>query len=211
MNGAEQRFLEELDETLDDCPNKSEILKEYEMHLYEMGQEDAAVDKQTHYQKLKQRLGSPQEIAKIWRQETTITPNRMQWLFVSFNICLFVGGGVLTLGYNLFDWNWLEVIWTRLTGVSSAIIVVYFVFWGLLGYEIGKEFGHRGRTLLRKTFLFCVAPNLILMALTVFRLIPYQWFQPLLSIPFIISCIVFTSFLYPVSLIGYRWGKRASV
>ncbi|MRH44179.1 hypothetical protein GH741_16170 [Aquibacillus halophilus] len=127
------------------------------------------------------------------------------------NICLFLGGILLTLTYHVFHWGWIDFIWERVTEIPSIIIMVYFLFWGLLGYEIGKEFGPRGRKLLQKTFFFCVAPNIILMALTIFRLIPYQWFQPLLSFPFIISCVIFTGLLYPVSWLGYHWGKKASV
>ncbi|WP_226037703.1 HAAS signaling domain-containing protein [Aquibacillus saliphilus] len=208
MSVAEQQFIEELSESLSNCSNKQEILKEYEMHLYEIANED---NSEIPYQQLKERLGSPQEIASMWHHETAITPNRTQWLFVTFNICLFVGGSLLTWSYNVFDWTFIEVIWGRLTHIASIIIIVYFFFWALLGYEIGKEFGPKGRKLLRKTFVYCVAPNLILMALTIFQVIPYQWFQPLLSIPFIISCIVFTGLLYPVSWIGYHWGKKASI
>ena len=209
MSGAEQQFLQKLDQSLGKCPNKQEILVEYQAHVQEITKECAAASNQ--YERIVKRLGSPKEIALMWRQELTITPRKMQWLFVLFNIGLFVGGGLLTIGYNVYEWNWVELIWVTLTNIPAIIIFIYLFFWGLLGYEIGKEFGPRGRKLLKKTFLLCIVPNLVLMNLTVFRLIPHEWFQPLLSIPFIVICIAFTGVLYPISLLGYRWGKRASI
>ncbi|WP_407271669.1 hypothetical protein [Radiobacillus sp. PE A8.2] len=211
MSLAENRFLEELDQELGNYPNKQEILSDYQLHIYEITQEQLLSDDHEQYIAFQQRLGSPSDIAKLWKQEANVTPGKMQTLFVAFNICLFAGGGLLTWAYHALHWSWLVFLWRNLTRIPSIIILVYFVFWGLLGYEIGKEFGPRGKKILRNTFIICVVPNLILMYLIVFRLIPYEWFQPLLSFPFIISCIGFTVLLYPVSWIGYRWGRRDSV
>ncbi|MDL4842863.1 HAAS signaling domain-containing protein [Aquibacillus rhizosphaerae] len=208
---AEQHFLEQLDQSLGPFPNKQEIISEYEIHLYEIFNEIEIQDETEAYETIEKRLGTPKEIAKMWMQEVRITPKKTQWIFVTFNLCLFVGGGLLTVGYNLFDWNWIDFTWRQLTAIPSIIIMLYLVFWGLLGYEIGKEFGHRGRKLLRNTFLICIAPNVLLANVTVFQLIPSQWFQPLLSVPFILVCIGFTALLYPISWMGYQWGKKASV
>ncbi|UFT99797.1 hypothetical protein KO561_02140 [Radiobacillus kanasensis] len=207
MTGPDEIFLLDLETELGECPNKDEILLECKMHVYELSQEKTEIT----YQMIQQRLGSPAEIAKLWEQEVSITPKRTQWLFVGFNISLFIGGSFLTLGYNWFQFDWLHMIWQGLTNIAMVIMMIYFFFWGLLGYEIGKEFGPRGKKLLKRTFLFCILPNLILMGLTIFRLIPYEWFQPLLNVKFILACIISTIFLYPVSWIGYKWGKKASV
>lgn len=213
MTAAEKKFIHELDGALGDFPDKQEILLEYEMHLYQLANEesldgDGEVD---NYQTFTERLGTPEDIAGLWKQETAITPKRTQWLFVTFNVCLFIVGSILTFGYNWFQWEWLNAVWRGLAEVSTFILVIYFFFWGLLGYEIGKEFGFRGKKLLTKTFFFSIIPNLILMYLTVFEFIPYKWFQPLLNWQFIMVCIVGTAILYPVSWIGYRWGKKESI
>jgi hypothetical protein len=95
--------------------------------------------------------------------------------------------------------------------MPTLIALLYLFFWALLGYEIGRGFGHGGRTLLKKTFLLSLIPNILLMVLTVFEIIPHSWFAPLLTKTFIIACILFTIILYPISVIGYRWGKKASI
>ncbi|WP_170287652.1 HAAS signaling domain-containing protein [Aquibacillus halophilus] len=66
MKIAEKQFIEELSKSLPNSSNKQEILKEYEMHLYEMAREGNCEDDLTYYNQLKDRLGTPQEIANIW-------------------------------------------------------------------------------------------------------------------------------------------------
>ncbi|MFD1851693.1 HAAS signaling domain-containing protein [Oceanobacillus bengalensis] len=210
MIEPKQRFIQELDKAIGKHPQKVEILEEYEVHIYDLLQEFTEKDGST-YEQLISRLGSPEEIAKVWQEEKTITPRKTQWLFVIINTAIFAGGIFLTFIYNVFQWEWAEQLWEGLTDIPSIIIFVYILFWALLGYEIGKEFGERGYKLLKRTFWLSIVPNLLLMYLVIFKLIPHEWFQPLLSVPFIIVCIVFTGLLYPITWIGYRWGRKISI
>ncbi|MFC4559559.1 hypothetical protein ACFO3D_15270 [Virgibacillus kekensis] len=209
MKEAAETFLSELEEALGNHPEKQQIMEDYRMHVDDLLQEREHDNRQV-YDELVQRMGTPEELARAWRQET-VTPNKMQWLFVSLNIGIFTGGIVLTFSYNFFQWEWAEFLWTLLTNIPFIIMVGYILFWGLLGYEIGKEFGGSGRKLLRRTFILSIVPNLLFMYLILFRVIPYSWFDPLLSFPFIMTCIIFTGFLYPVCLAGFRWGRKISV
>ncbi|MFD2630568.1 HAAS signaling domain-containing protein [Oceanobacillus kapialis] len=208
MNQEAKSFLEKLAEELDDHPDKASILAEYDAHIYEIEQES---DEESSYAILVERLGDPEEIAALWKQEAAITPKKTQWLFVVLNIAVFIGGALLTIIYHVFDWNWTELLWEGLTEAALVIMVIYTLFWGLLGYEIGKEFGEAGRKLLKKTFIICLIPNLVLMYLVIFKFIPHEWFEPLISLPFILTCIIFTILLYPVSRLGYKWGRKKSV
>lgn len=207
----EQPFFQELNEKLGKHPEKQQILEDYKLHAQEILQEEMLIDKENMYSILAARLGTPDEIARLWKQEAAMTAKRTQWLFTLINIGFFIGGTLLTISYNMFHWKWVELLWAGLTNIAFIIMLVYILFWGLLGYEIGKEFGYAGKKILRKTFLLSIIPNLLFMYLIVFRLIPYHWFQPLLSVPFIIACIIGTGILYPVYWIGFRWGKKVSV
>lgn len=208
MNEEAQRFLDDLEKALGDDPKRAEIMAEYRLHveevLYELSEEGT-------YDALVSRLGSPKELAELWKTEKSVTPRKMQQLFVFLNIALFILGAILTVGYNVLGWQWLGILWGNLTESTTIIIFIYMFFWGLLGYEIGKAFGARGKKILRRTFIICIIPNLILMYLIVFRLIPYEWFDPLLDGKFILLCIFCTFALYPISWLGYRWGRKASV
>jgi hypothetical protein len=135
----------------------------------------------------------------------------MKWLFILINILFFGGGSLLTLVHNLYEWKWLSVIWNHLTTIPIFIAFVYLFFWALLGYEIGKGFGHAGRKLLNKTFFAALIPNLTLMVLTLLEIVPHSWFAPLLTRTFILACIMFTIILYPVTWVGYRWGRKDSI
>lgn len=212
MEPPKNKFLDELAKGLGNHQDRKEILDEYESHIDEILLECWDCENEdTIMGKLISRLGDPEEIAQMWRDELSVTPSNMKWLFILLNVFLFTGGSLLTLVHNLYQWDWLAVIWGQLTAIPTLIAFFYLFFWALLGYEIGKGFGHKGRLLLKKTFLISLIPNLLLMILTVFKIIPHTWFAPLLTKSFIIICILLTTVLYPVCLLGYRWGKRASI
>jgi len=211
MERPKNRFLNELSKGLGNQLDRDEILREYESHIDEILIESGSLEEDTVYEMIVSRLGSPEEIIKIWREEFSVTPSNMKWLFILLNILFFGGGSLLTLAHNVYQWKWITAAWNHLTAIPTLIAILYLFFWALLGYEIGKGFGHNGRVLLNKTFLLSLIPNLILMVLTVFQIIPHSWFAPLLTKTFIIACIIFTIILYPISWIGYRWGRKASV
>jgi hypothetical protein len=212
MERSKNRFLKELAGGLANHPEKKLILLEYESHIEEIFLEtDDCQDEEALYERLISRLGTPKEICEMWQEEMSVTPSNMKWLFIIINILFFGGGSLLTLAHNLFQWEWIAAIWSHLTAIPILIAFVYLFFWALLGYEIGKGFGPGGRQLLRKTFLLSLIPNLLLMVLTVFRIIPHSWFEPLLTKSFIILCIILTMMLYPVCWMGYKWGKKASI
>lgn len=210
MNDEAQQFLQELAKELVNDSKKDEIIAEYTMHVQDL-LADTSIENISVYDFLVDRLGSPEELAALWKEERSVTPRRMQRLFVLLNIALFLSGAIFTIGYNVLEWNWLEALWKTLTEATTIVILFYMLFWGLLGYEIGKAFGARGRKILNRTFVICVIPNLLLMYLIVFRLIPYEWFDPLLNGSFILICIFSTAALYPISWLGYRWGRKTSV
>jgi hypothetical protein len=211
MDQQKNKFLAELSKGLGRHKDKESILLEYETHLDEIITETLSEKQEVTMELLVARLGEPHEIAKMWEEELSYTPSKMKWLFLFMNVFLFVGGSLLTLVHNIYEWKWITIIWNHLTAIPTIIAFVYIFFWGLLGYEIGKGFGHGGKTLLRKTFFLSLIPNLLLMILTVCKIIPHEWFDPLLTQSFIIACILFTLILYPVCIIGYRWGRKASI
>lgn len=212
MERPKNKFLAELAQGLGNHQDKDSIMLEYDSHINEILLEvDQSLTEDEVIEQITSRLGSPTEISQAWKDELSVTPSKMKWLFLFINILFFGGGSVLTLVHNLYQWNWLATIWSVLTSIPILISVVYMFFWALLGYEIGKGFGHGGRKLLNKTFFAALIPNLTLMVLTVLELIPHSWFAPLLTRTFIIACIIFTIILYPVTWIGYRWGKKASI
>ncbi|MFS0646938.1 hypothetical protein [Siminovitchia sp. 179-K 8D1 HS] len=212
MERLKNEFLAELAERLAKHQEKNAILKEYDVHLDEFLASLPDLGDETEIRnQIYSKIGTPEEIAAMWKEELSVTPSKMKWLFVAVNIVFFGGGSVLTLAHNLFEWNWLTSIWAQLTSIPIIIALIYLFFWALLGYEIGRGFGHSGKKLLKGTFFLALIPNITLMILTVFQIIPHRWFYPLLTKTFILLCILFTLLLYPVCLISFKWGKKASV
>jgi hypothetical protein len=211
MIQSKEKFMLELETLLIPHENKQGVLEEYEGHILDLLDDSEVEEIGELTDLIHNKIGTPEEIAAIWNEEWSVTPSKTQWIFVSANIFLFVGGSLLTILYNVFSWEWLQGFWARLTDIPAVIIAVYIVFWVLLGYEIGKEFGSKGKTLLVKTLVISLVPNLVLMNLVLFHLIPHEWFDPLLSKSFILICMGFTVLLLPISWAGYKWGRRASV
>lgn len=209
MKQVGEKFLTELQNELKNHPNCAEIMTDYEAYVHDLIEDSP--DGNHTYEMLVERMGSPKELAKSWREEMNITPRKTKWIFFLGNALIFAIGIFITLGYHVFEVAWIGQVWHALTSIVTVIIVVYTLFWGLLGYEIGKEFGDRGKILLKKTFILSIIPNVILMLLVIFEIIPLQWFQPYLTVPFIILCVILTALFYPVSLLGYKWGRKTSV
>jgi hypothetical protein len=212
MERLKNEFLTDLSKGLGDHPDKQSILTEYDAHLDELLVGLYHLEDETDIRShVYSRFGTPEEIAAMWKEELSVTPSNMKWLFILVNILFFAGGGALTLAHNLLDWNWLTNLWFKLTSFPILIAFVYMLFWALLGYEIGRGFGHKGKRIMTRTFILALIPNLTLLVLTVFHIIPHEWFYPLLKETFIGICILLTILLYPLCLISYRWGKKASV
>lgn len=211
MERLKNDFLKELDRRLGAFAEKDAILRDYEEHLDEMLADFFHLGEEEAREALYARLGTPKEIADMWKEELTVTPSNMKWLFILLNILLFAAGSALTAAHNLLEWEWLGFVWRCLTSIPFIIAFVYIFFWALLGYEIGRSFGSKGSRLVKKTFVAALIPNLALMVLTVTGIIPHEWFYPLLSKTFIAVCIILTALLYPICLFAYQWGKKSSI
>lgn len=209
---SKEDFLAQLEIGLQSHPKKNEILMEYELHITEMlNEKPSLASSQTEIDYIKEHLGTPEVILEAWKEEQLITPSKAKWNFVIVNLVFFAFGFLLTVLHNYFAWDWTGTIWEKLTSISGIIFFIYILFWGLLGYEMGRAFGANGKKLMLKTFFLSIIPNLVLMYLIVFHIIPHNWFEPLLNRDFIIICVVFTLFLYPICTFGFYLWKKSSV
>src|SRR5690625_1827466 len=103
MNDGENQFIQELKKELGNYREKENIVAEYKYHVYELIRENEKLT----YQELVKQLGTPREIAKVWKQEHGVTPRKTQLLFVLLNISIFIGGTLLTISYHFFQWKWI--------------------------------------------------------------------------------------------------------
>ncbi|PLS16156.1 hypothetical protein CVD28_19145 [Bacillus sp. M6-12] len=210
---AKSLYLKELEKKLYKHPGKQSILKDYEAHLSDLLEELSAENRtsQEWLLYISEVIGKPEEVAASWKEELSVTHNKTFLFFLSFNAAFFAAGGLLTVFHLIGKTAWIYDLWHGLTSIPMLIMGMYMLFWVLLGYEIGKSFGAAGNALMQKTFLLSLIPNLGLMLLVLFRIIPHEWFHPLLSETFITLCIAGTIILYPLCWLGYRWGKKKSV
>jgi hypothetical protein len=214
MIQSKQDYINDLSKELKNHPNLEELLGEIDLHISEMIEDlclNNGLDEKSAIVEVQSRFGTPREVAGIYQKELDLTPKKTQWTFIAVNVLFFVGGIILTVLYHLIPFPLINKTWSFLTGIPVIIMLLYMGFWAMLGYEIGKEFGYGGKKLLLKTFYISLFPNLLLMVLVLFRIVPTTWFDPLLSPPFIATCILGTAVLYPISYASFRWGTIKSV
>ncbi|WP_078553837.1 HAAS signaling domain-containing protein [Bacillus alkalicellulosilyticus] len=207
-------YLQALEKELGRVTDRKELLRELELHITEMVDDlfrhDGLEEKEA-MRTVIERFGVPKQVALSYQDELKLTPTKVKWTFITVNVIFFLGGICLTLLYNYNLVPVVSQVWIVLTSITAVLILLYMFFWVFLGYEIGKEFGLTGKRLLRKTFTIALVPNLLLMGLVVFRIMPHGWFDPLLSPSFIVTCIVCTIVLYPCCYAGFRWGTFRSI
>lgn len=214
MIQSKHDYLSALQTRLKKGTETDDIIQEFDMIITDMLvelHEMKGLHEKEAMNEITRTIGLPDQVAAMYEQELAITPVRTQWTFILVNVLFFIAGIFLTIFYHVLPIPFIERLWHFLTSISGVIMALYMVFWGLVGYEIGKEFGFNGKPLLAKTFYAALLPNLVLMGLVVFRIIPFSWFDPLLTPSFIGACIGGTILLYPISYTAFRWGITQSV
>ncbi|XQY91355.1 HAAS signaling domain-containing protein [Metabacillus sp. HB246100] len=202
-----EQYLRDLERALPHSFSKHEILKEYEAHI----EEKQADYPERTIEEILDAMGDPVEIAQQFEIGQPAQKSFVSKNFVFCNFMFFFIGGLLTFCYHLYEGSLFSEAWGILARVPLTIVVVYTLFWMLLGFEIGREYGALGKKIFSRTFFMCLLPNVLLMFMTLFELIPVQWFQPFLTPAFIYICVVMTFLLYPISKLFYYLGMYRSV
>ncbi|WP_409290365.1 HAAS signaling domain-containing protein [Peribacillus sp. SCS-37] len=212
MAQTKAEYLKELEQRLNGCCDRDQILKEYKTHILELEEESGITDEAELMKLAAESLGTPEEAAEAWNHAEFPSPVWTLRLFFIINLSFFTAGAGLTALHHLSGILWADLMWDALARMPLIILIIYSLFWALIGYEAGREFGYGGRVWAPLIFAAAILPNVLLMCLVLFELVPGEWFTPLLSLSFIISCIFATILLFPlICWMGFRIGKRSSV
>ena len=207
MIRSKEQFLRDLEQSLPSSVNKTEVITEYNLHI-----EEKLFD-QPHLkiEDVLEQIGDPVEIAKQYEDSLPIAKGFVSRNFVFCNFMFFFIGGLLTVCYHVFEDSLFSDAWGLLAQIPLTIVIVYTMFWMVLGFEIGREYGLLGKELFSKTVFISLVPNVLLMMMTLFHFIPVQWFQPILTPAFIGICVIMTFLIYPISKVFYYIGVYRSV
>lgn len=129
-------------------------------------------------------------------------------IFVLYNNLLFFIGVLITFGFHVFNLPVFRVIWSLVSQSNWTILFLYTSSWVVIGYQYGTQFGVRGKTLLTNTIQISIIPNLMLMLSILYGFVPIKWFDPILTTPFLVVCILATILFFPFSQMGYCIGKQ---
>lgn len=185
------------------------LIKEIFSHVEESyrNMKEKGYSEEEIYERLQEEIGSPAEIAKACKQQAAPAANVFSIFFIMLNLFFFIGGVGVTVLYLFFDIPFLSVLWTS----KWTILCGYLIFWMILGYQGGREYGVNGERVINQTLFFALLPNLVFMLIVLGNLIPGKPYESMLTPGFFLACIIST-FLFPaVSKIGFLIGRRILV
>ena len=205
MEKLKQDYLHDLKLALQNHPEIEDIYNEISTHI-----EDSIKDKmltgiseREATEEVLHNMGNPLELGKSFMQPPR---SRKMIHLILLNWAFFVCGLFITLCNHLSDWTIVNDTWTYLSEKSHFILLLYSMYWIYLGYTIGKHFGPNGKKMVNKTMMWAYIPNLLLMIITLFHVIPNDIFSPFLNPVFIAVCVVVTVLFYPLSKFAFKIG-----
>ncbi|KRG16168.1 HAAS signaling domain-containing protein [Lederbergia galactosidilytica] len=204
------QYIEQLEKELQDHPERIEIITEITDHIKEAMAEQVLPEKEA-IAIIVNRFGSPQELAASFRQASLPSPYQVKGLFILFNMGILMVGIGITLGHHLGNIPFFHWAWQALAQNSWWVLLVYTVYWSLIGYLLGKEFGNQGKKLLIETVRLSILPNLCVMMIVLYGIMPMEWFRSFLTAPFFGACLIATILFYPISQAGFYFGKQQAL
>lgn len=205
MENLKQDYLQELKLALQNHPEMEDILNEISTHI-EDGIKDKmliGVPEKAATEQVLHHMGNPLELGKSFMRPPS---SRKMIHLILLNWAFFVCGLFITISYHFSDFRIVNHTWTYLSHKSHSILLLYSMYWIYLGYTIGKQYGPSGKKMVNKTMIWASIPNMVLMFITLFNVIPSDIFSPLLNPVFIVFCVIATVLFYPLSKLAFKIG-----
>lgn len=198
-------YIHQLKLLLEDHPDRDEIIHEIACHTDELLQE-CDLPEYEAISLVQRQIGTPEKLASQFRYVSSKEAWNVKKMFIIINALFFAVGGLLAFGAKISVH--LHTIWELLAQSCWIVLFVYSGYWVFIGFEIGKEYGAKGKGLLERTIRAAIIPNIILMLITLIGILPSELFQSFLSSSFLIGCLAATFFFFPISKVGYYMGVR---
>lgn len=213
MIKTKEMYIKQLEQRLRVHPNREEVMAELIVHIEEEMADllRNGMNEPEAVQVIIEQFGHPSELAAQFGKIAETTPVKTKIILVLSNHFLFLLGACLTLCYHLGSMPVLQTAWEMLAKSSLLILFIYTGFWLFIGYQIGKEFGAKGKKILFETMCYALIPNMVLMLGILYGVFPTQWFSPFLTQSFIVACLGVTLLFYPFSQFGYYFGRHQAV
>ncbi|PWA12055.1 hypothetical protein DCC39_08220 [Pueribacillus theae] len=213
MIQTKEKYIKQFEQEMEAHPEKELIMAELIVHIEEEMADllRKGMSEPEAVQAMIEQFGHPNELAAQFGKICTTAPNKVKLWLVLSNHFLFLMGACLTVCYHLGNMPFLQIAWEVLGQYSLLILFMYTGFWLFIGYQIGKEFGAKGKRILFETMSCALIPNLVLMFGILYGVFPTQWFSPFLTPSFVVACLGVTLLFYPFSQFGYYFGRHQAV
>jgi hypothetical protein len=200
-------YLSQLAECLAQNPDFKEILAEISNHIEEKQREliVLGLEEDLALKAVLEDLGDPEFISSRFRKPMLKTPVATFRLFIWMNYLLIAFGLVLMVANSFFQNPFARGIWDQLVTLKWALLSLYTIFWGYIGFWMGENFGLNARTVVHHQVVVWI-PNFILMFAVLYSSDISQWFIPLLTPAFVAASSIVTVFIMFVLRWGYKRG-----
>jgi hypothetical protein len=211
MKHKKEAYLHVLYQLLPAQLNRDEIVRELSLHI-----DDAVEDllRQGFTQKEAMlhtlaKLGEPKAVALRYYEWERSSPERSGTALILLNTLFFLVGVGMFVAQAYLPLHQQQAFWHLVTTHREALLVGYSCFWLGCGYILGKRYGFSLRKSLRKLIHRPLLLNYALMLLVLFRIVPSEWFGPILTNDYVFLCVITTLCLSSLFALGYRFGIRS--
>ncbi|MGE8203471.1 permease prefix domain 1-containing protein [Heyndrickxia sp. NPDC080065] len=200
-------YIDNVKVALDNHPDAVGICNEISSHIEEGVKERMllGVSEKQALEEVLDSMGDPIELGKGFCT-TSNSKQNTPIHFILINWCFFIGGFFIAISNQASLFPILSNVWTFLVHMSEYILLLYLLYWFYIGYFIGKQYGPKGKRLVRKTLIVALIPNVALMVAVLFEFYPEGFFSPLLNPMFLFFCVLSTLCFYPISKVAYKFG-----
>ncbi|MEG7334590.1 permease prefix domain 1-containing protein [Bacillus sp. 0102A] len=205
-----ETYLSEIKNGLIGFPEGETIIEEIESHIehhllhsLQEGKSEAEA-----MQILLQTFGTPADIVSSFKKEQPVTFRVFLVFHLFCNSALFAVGIAITTMHVWLESPIVQAVWKGISVSVWLILAAYIMYWVLIGYQGGREFGKRGEKLVLQTIRISIVPNIIFMLVFLFNVIPASLFQSFLT-PWFVGICACATLLFPLfGRIGCYIGRR---
>ncbi len=212
MNADVDSYLEAVCRDLPKRVDRMAVKAELRAHIEEAAAEQSGDDLESGaaLHAVLDRLGDPRKLARAYRIACPLPAALWSSILLLANVVCFAAGLALLRGLQ-DGFSPAAYGFHLLAAGKGWVLLGYSCMWLLSGFMLGRRYGMQAERRIGRMILPPLLPNYLFMLLVLFGIIPGQWFDSLLSLPFVFLCTASTLVFGWLARLGCRWGKRMAL
>lgn len=212
MNADIQSYVEEVCRNLPKHVNRADVTAELRAHLEESVLERCGqgMDAGAAVKAALEHMGDPVKLGRAYNGTRPLPAVLWSGVLLLANALCLGAGLVLLAGLRAGSAS-ATYGFQMLAAGKVWVLLGYGLMWVLSGFMLGRKYGAHAEKRIHRMILPPLLPNYLFMLLVLFGILPSEWFDSLLSLPFVLMCIASTFLFSHLARLGCRWGRHASL